>query len=179
MKEEAVDEMAADKDESEIKALWVTFVGTSTFHGLHYLFDALSRLRKLAWALLLLAAFTVFVRQILYGYTKLQKHEVFITTEFKPNVELTFPAVTVCNVNMMKKSHLLKTEAQTYLDGTDWRHPNMRQLYKAYNKSYNLEKAVQDYGHVYSDMIKKCQFIGQACDKVFEIRTFIDAKVTY
>jgi hypothetical protein len=70
---------------SAIRDLWNNFAGYSTLHGLHFLVDGSSCLRRLIWFVLLCVATSLFVYIAFKGLKKWQKHEVFITTELKPN----------------------------------------------------------------------------------------------
>ncbi|XP_031573257.1 acid-sensing ion channel 4-like [Actinia tenebrosa] len=152
--------MEAEKTQEQkpsIKELLDTFAGYSTLHGLHFLADASSYVRKLIWFLLLCSATAIFVYLAYWGWTKWRKYEVFVTTEIKINdvSSLPFPAVTICNKNMMKRSRIRGTDSQRYLDALD----NMRS-YKKYsqmmNSSFNIEQAVLENGHQLKDMVKGC-----------------------
>lgn len=76
--------MEADKSQEtkpNIKELLDTFAGYSTLHGLHFLVDTLSFVRKLIWFLLLCGATAIFVYLAHWGWTKWRRNEVFLSTK--------------------------------------------------------------------------------------------------
>lgn len=87
---------------------WQTFAANTTVHGLRYVFESPSRFRRVIWLLLLLGAMAIYVFLVEQSVAKYYSNPV--NTEFSEIVpekgELTFPAVTICNLNRFVKTKI-------------------------------------------------------------------------
>lgn len=87
---------------------WQSFVANTTVHGLRYVFESPSRFRRMLWLLLLLGATGIYVYLVKESVAKYYSNPVSIEfTEIIPEKgELTFPAVTICNLNRFVKTKI-------------------------------------------------------------------------
>ena len=85
---------------------WQTFISNTTVHGLRYVFESPTRFRRMIWLLLLLGATAIYAYLVEQSVSKFYSNPV--STEFAEVIpehgELTFPAVTICNLNRFVKS---------------------------------------------------------------------------
>lgn len=90
---------------SMVATKWRKFVSDTTVHGLRYVFESPSRFRRLIWLLLLLGAIAIdiyFLIESIEKYSSKPFNTEF--TEVVPeNGEISFPAVTICNLNRFVK----------------------------------------------------------------------------
>lgn len=92
---------------AEITKRWSIFVGSTTLHGLQYVFTGQALVRRILWALILVAALTWFSFQTSKLLRKYFSYPVMakVSLEYEDSPE--FPAVTICNFNKFKKSVVL------------------------------------------------------------------------
>ena len=87
-------------------SLWREFVGYTTVHGFRHVFESPSRFFRVVWLILLLGATTGYIYFVQQSVEKYLSNPV--TTAFREVIpeqgELTFPAVTICNLNRFVKS---------------------------------------------------------------------------
>lgn len=138
------------------------FSSYTTLHGLHFLFDSHSTIRRLIWIVLLLVCISVLVVQFQDNWRKYTSNMSVSSREMVKADSLVFPAVTICNQNMMRKSKIKGKDAQIYLDRMDYLKANFLSLANV-SSSFDVEKAVLESGHNISDMIKMCYWQGRSC----------------
>ena len=105
-----------DVDQPNEKLL-ESFSSYTTLHGFHFVFSSdSSTFRRVFWAILILVHFALLVSQIHRGLVKLYLRESVTSSEIRHSEKLVFPAISICHMNLMKKSKLLGTEAQIFVD---------------------------------------------------------------
>ena len=87
---------------------WKAFVANTTVHGLRYVFESPSRFRRMIWLLLLLGATAIYTYFVKQSIAKFYSNPVSTeSTEIIPELgKLTFPAVTICNLNRFVKTKI-------------------------------------------------------------------------
>ena len=151
-------------DQDTPQQLMKNFSSYTTLHGFHFLAQPRSVVRRITWLLLMLVCFAVLGVQLRENYLKLKRYESVATTSLEHSKEVRFPAVTICNQNMLRRNSINGTEAQFYLDGLDTlklRRPST--LNFAHTASFDIEKVVRKAGHNLSEMIKTCSWKTQKC----------------
>ncbi|XP_020894439.2 acid-sensing ion channel 2, partial [Exaiptasia diaphana] len=138
------------------------FAGYSTLHGFHFVLGLHAPIRRLLWLCLILSCVSFLVVQLVLSYQKLSAHRHVLDRDVVPSKSLTFPAFTLCNINMMKRSMIDGTDAQLYLDKLDPVKAS-QVVNKTLSSSFDLKKAVLEYGHTASEMIKLCTWNGKIC----------------
>ena len=147
------------KEEKEEKP-FDTFVSQTTLHGFHFLFDSKTRLRRILWLCLLLLNTGLLINQIQKSVIKYFAYKSAISKHIDMPQRLAFPAISICNQNMLRKSKVMGTEAQRYLDQMD--------EFKSYSDgnvshSFDLMKTIEEKGHQISAMLNGCTFNGRPC----------------
>ena len=147
-----------------------TFGSYTTLHGFHFLTDSSSVLRRILWLLLMVVCLVILIVQIQTNYAKLQRHDSSVTKDIEFSRSLLFPAVSICNQNMLRRSKILDTDAQLYLDRIDYikaEYMNstefMREQSRQINASFDLEKVVKEAGHNLTSMLALCLWKGETC----------------
>lgn len=86
--------------------IWREFVGYTTVHGFRHIFESPSRFCRVIWLVLLLGATATYIFLVQQSVCKYFSSPV--NTDFTEVIpeqgELTFPAVTICNLNRFVKS---------------------------------------------------------------------------
>ena len=95
---------------AEIEKTWNKFVESSTLHGLLHVFSSSTRTRRFLWAVLLLLAMMWFSFQSFKLIEKYYSYQVTTKVSLKYDPMPTFPAVTICNFNVFKRS-VVRTSA--------------------------------------------------------------------
>ncbi|EDO25451.1 predicted protein [Nematostella vectensis] len=97
-----------DQDEQN-ESGFKDFLDNTTLHGARYLNEK-HFLRKLIWALFLIAAFSVCGFQTFKCFSAYYERP-FSTVMMKKRVpELDFPAITICNLNALSKNQYVKIQ---------------------------------------------------------------------
>ena len=151
-----------------ITKTWRVFVGSSTLHGLQYVFTSQTLVRRILWALLLVAAIVWFSFQSskllrkYFSYPATTK--VSLVYEGSPE----FPAVSICNFNRFKKSVIMaKGYDQAFSEfdrkvfglNTD----NFTTDFSKY-RDLNLTEFYLSAGHQINDTLQGCVWSGTLCD---------------
>ena len=95
---------------AEIEKTWNKFVESSTLHGLLHVFSSSTTTRRFLWAVLLLLAMMWFSFQSFKLIEKYYRYRVTTKVSLKYDPMPTFPAVTICNFNVFKRS-VVRTSA--------------------------------------------------------------------
>ncbi|KXJ28989.1 Acid-sensing ion channel 3 [Exaiptasia diaphana] len=124
--------------------------------------DSGALLRRILWGILMCFSVCFLTVQVYLNLDKLLSRQVTITKSVEVSKSLPFPAVTICNQNMMRKSQIMGTIAQDYLDQLD------PVKYKKYGQksevpSFDVEKKVKKTGHQLDKMMQECSFPGIDC----------------
>ncbi|KAJ7349565.1 amiloride-sensitive sodium channel [Desmophyllum pertusum] len=89
-----------------IKRKWNHFIDNTTLHGMQYVFNGQTKVRSIIWAFFLARRYGILFFSILAAF-----EEIFSLLSYnKTNGGIrkfaqVFPAVTICNFNMLKKSY--------------------------------------------------------------------------
>ena len=150
-----------ESEETDKETLIKTFGSYTTLHGFHFLIDSTSAVRRILWLLLMIVCLVAFGFQLKNSYLKLIRHDSVIAKDIELSRSLLFPAVSICNQNMLRRSKILGTDAQLYLDTIDKLKANntSRQI----NSSFDIFKAAKKAGHKLTTMMKLCSWRGQKC----------------
>ncbi|NXH12675.1 ASI1B protein, partial [Bucco capensis] len=105
--EERKKEKEKQEEDPEASTELVTFASSCTLHGLSHIFvEGTLGARQALWALAFLLSFSIFLYQVADRISYyLEYHHITLLSE-EDSAELTFPAVTFCNVNRVRLSQL-------------------------------------------------------------------------
>lgn len=153
------------------------FASYTTLHGFHFILESCSLLRRIVWGVLLVTGLGLLIMQCLYGFYKLADHDSVTVNGQQRDEKITFPAVTICNLNMLRKDKILGTEAQTFMDDIESIVFGAR-LNDDANKTFtlDLERAVKEGGHNLSEMLSLCFWHGRLCSPK-DFFTFLSLQV--
>lgn len=146
-----------------------TFGSYTTLHGFHFLTDSGSVVRRILWLLLMMVCLVILTVQVKSNYAKLQRHDSTVTKDVEPSRSLLFPAVSICNQNMLQRSKILGTDAQFYLDSIDYlkagfmNSTEFKRAQSHFNASFDIEEVVKEAGHNLTTMLTFCLWKGQIC----------------
>ncbi|XP_071490072.1 epithelial sodium channel subunit alpha-like [Diadema antillarum] len=100
---------------STVTALLSEFATTTTAHGIPNIYSARSIIEKIFWTLAFLVCLGVFLRQSEILIADYLSFPYTTRTDIITSAALQFPAITLCNVNMMRRSKLINTRFQGLL----------------------------------------------------------------
>lgn len=142
------------------------FSSYTTLHGFHFVLDSASRIRRIIWITLICLGICFLFFQFKDNYRKLQSNKSVIGKDIEHTEKLLYPAITICNQNMMRKSKIMGTDAQTFLDQQDFfklKVLGKKILEKETSPDFDPGESVIKNGHNLSEMIKHCQWNKQEC----------------
>ncbi|KXJ28956.1 Acid-sensing ion channel 4 [Exaiptasia diaphana] len=142
------------------------FGSYTTLHGFHFILDSGSIWRRTLWVLLIILGLGLLIAQIYISLTKLYANEFTVRKSVEVSKSLPFPAVTICNQNMMRKSQIMGTIAQDYLDQLDSLKLSVGGLKQKEVPSFDVEKMLEKTGHQLTEMVHLCEFTGEKCSAV-------------
>uniref|UniRef100_A0A8C2AR18 Acid-sensing (proton-gated) ion channel family member 4b n=1 Tax=Cyprinus carpio TaxID=7962 RepID=A0A8C2AR18_CYPCA len=144
-----------------------SFASSSSLHGLARVLGTSGRLgfRQTLWGLALLASLGLFLYQATWSTATYLERPHLAAMREETRRELTFPAITVCNVNRFRFSAL--TDADIYhLANLTGLPPKSRKGHRPSELQYpppDMLDIFQRTGHQLEDMLKSCNFSGQNC----------------
>ncbi|KXJ29041.1 Acid-sensing ion channel 4 [Exaiptasia diaphana] len=159
------EEKPVDKEQKLIE----DFGSYTTLHGFHFILDSGSIWRRTLWVLLIIFGLGFFIAQIYINFTKLYANEFTVRKSVEVSKSLPFPAVTICNQNMMRKSQIMGTIAQDYLDQMDLLKLSVGGVKQKEVPSFDVQKTLEKAGHQLVQMVTNCEFTKERCSaaKVF------------
>ena len=86
--------------------LWQDFADTASIHGIRFTSRNFSSYRRLAWAVLIITGLIVLTGMTIVTIMEYFDYKVNTIVTMVTENEPTFPAVTICNINTMRKSKL-------------------------------------------------------------------------
>ena len=142
------------------------FAETTTAHGYFHIAHSKYFFIKLLWIAILIGAHIFLIFQIYPLVKQYLARPISTKIYMKQHGKQKFPAVVVCNHNMIKKD-----KVQSILD-------EIKKFYKKENLTISNEEAFDDYiaeiadsgvnifdfGHRKEDMIYSCKWIGKDCN---------------
>ena len=166
-----------DSDLRNSTELLNEFAGYTTLHGLRFILESFSPLRRILWAILMLLGTGTLVFGCFIGFNKLMAHDSVTVKEQQRDKTILFPAVTICNENMMRKDKIMGTKAQQFLDDIESLMFN-ESLRNDANNTFNLDlaKVVREAGHNITDMLIGCTWQEKMCGPD-DFYLFISAQV--
>lgn len=162
---------AAFQDPSTSAAItktWSMFVGSSTLHGLQYVFTSRTLVRRILWALFLVTAVVWFSFQSskllkkYFSYPATTK--VSLVYEGSPE----FPAISICNFNRFKRSVIMGKGYDQLLSQYERRlfglNTENYTIDVSKNSDFNLTELDWLAGHQINDTLQGCVWSGTMCD---------------
>ena len=151
------------------------YIESTTTHGVVRVFTGKSKVRRLFWALVVLVAAGVCLYNIVNRIIYLASDPTSTTVTTKSNKDgIVFPAVTICNLNIIKRSEFARSVNESELMALD-------QLFFAADQVCENHTVFNDYlstvipnsfsyrrlqdvaRHRAEDMIVECSYAGEEC----------------
>ena len=164
------------KDESN-NANWQSrceaFASDSSFAGVLYVFKSKSWIKRIFWALVILTAIAGFVTVTTLNIRMLLREPIATSITMTRENELSFPAVTICNLNLfdtttLRKANVLYDLSQLFTEIVD--NSDLSQCMVAANNvasqpGYNISWAelTTIAGNNFSKLLQMCSFGGKKC----------------
>ncbi|XP_064651985.1 degenerin unc-8-like [Lineus longissimus] len=95
-----------DSDEETFLTLTKYLCSTSSSHGVSRAAESKNIIRSVAWSLLFLGSLSAFCLQASYLLTDYMAMPIDVKTEIITKKNVVFPAITICNMNQMRRSSL-------------------------------------------------------------------------
>lgn len=138
------------------------FPSYTTVHGLKFAVRGNHPVRRVIWTLSILLTLAALFRQFFVSIEKVSKKDTMIITTVRQNDLIKFPAVSICNMNMMKKSKINGTDSQVFLDKLDrFRRQDLNQGFSSL--FFDIQEAIYQNGHKLKDMIVQCSWGFENC----------------
>lgn len=176
---EAKEAWQSEKDEAS--RVIKDFGSYTTLHGFHFVFDSASRIRRIIWVTLILLGIIFLFFQFRDNYRKLRSNKSVIGKDIEHSQKMLYPAITICNQNMMRKSKIMGTDAQTFLDQQDYikaKVSGQNFLEKEIDPNFNVEESVRKNSHNLSEMLKTCTWQKETCTPA-NFTTFLSFMVSF
>ncbi|CAH1241014.1 EDIL3 [Branchiostoma lanceolatum] len=100
------DEKITQQKKMDIKTMTKEFCTTTTAHGVSRVAEANTTRSRIIWTIILVTCVTLFVYQSAILIKSYFEYPVNVDIKVVDNKKLTFPSVTVCNNNRLRKSTL-------------------------------------------------------------------------
>ena len=148
------------------------YIENTTTHGVVRIFTGTSRVRRVFWAAIFFFAFTASLGLIIERIIYLAKDPTTTTVTQKVNRDgVVFPAVTICNANIFKRSVFESMVGESELNAVTNILANRsevcmdRTLLDYLSRSNISYRHIQDVArHQAKDLIVECTYAGEDCN---------------
>ncbi|NWW52759.1 ASIC1 protein, partial [Pedionomus torquatus] len=159
-----------EEEDAEAATDFVAFASSCTLHGLSHIFvEGGLGARQALWALAFLLSLSVFLYQVADRIVYyLEYHHVTLLSE-EDSPEMTFPAVTFCNINRVRVSQLSHQDLLylaplvDYEPGMELGFPPAQPAPGDEDEPLNLYGFFNRTCHQLEDMLLSCSYRGQEC----------------
>ncbi|XP_070553836.1 acid-sensing ion channel 1-like isoform X2 [Ptychodera flava] len=161
-KYENLDENAAIQD----------FTQKATISGMKYVGDKKSRIpRRCFWLLVVLTGAGFLTYQIIRSVNLYRSFPVNVDVKIKYAQDLPFPAITICNMNLLRKKEMEKHNEKNVAGVLKLLYPLVTEIIEDSDALHNftlssvnnLTELLLRYGHRKEDMIIWCEWKGRRC----------------
>ncbi|XP_068686049.1 acid-sensing ion channel 1-like [Montipora foliosa] len=149
-----------------IKEKWNNYVENATLHGIQHVFARSAIFRRVLWGFFLLSGIGYFSYQCTCLVEKYFKYPVHTKISLKRESPIEFPAVTICNFNMFKKSlvdHYGFGNVGRYAQRDPGLQINESEIDWSQFENYSMSSLYSSGGHQMRYMIRQCVWIGEEC----------------
>ncbi|RLV86065.1 hypothetical protein DV515_00015986 [Chloebia gouldiae] len=159
-----------DEEDAGAATDFVAFASSCTLHGLSHIFvEGSLGARQALWALAFLLSLSVFLYQVAdrIAYYLEYHHVTLLSEEDSP--EMTFPAITFCNINRVRLSQLSHEDLLYLAPLVDYEPGMELGFIPAQPGPWEEDEPLNLYGffnrtcHQLEDMLLSCSYRGQRC----------------
>jgi len=151
-----------------ITKAWRAFVGSSTLHGLQYVFTSRTLARRILWTLFLVAAIVWFSFQSSKLLRKYFLHPSTTKVSLVYDGSPEFPAVSICNFNRFKKSVIMEKGYDQLLSQYERKVFGLNAENFTINfgehRNFNFTELDWLAGHQINETLQGCVWSGSFCD---------------
>lgn len=147
------------------------FVHSTTTHGVIHIFSGKSKIRRFLWLVLVLTSASGCLYDIIESIRRLARGNTDTTVSVVEPEIVDFPAVTLCNLNLIRKSYLqsVSRELEELIDNDFYSIVyNTGQQCSNENISSSLNESFPDLlwngRHTAEDIIFQCKYEGLECN---------------
>lgn len=144
------------KRQKKIKKHFNNMVKFSTFHGLQFCFKKENPLRRIFWWILLLVCNGLLIQKMFESTQNFLAYPFSTAKSVKYNQSLTFPAVSLCNLNDMRHSRMLGTKLHQAILRRD------RNISSQLSGN-EYKETIRRANHRLEDMLFDCRIDGTDC----------------
>ncbi|XP_038055438.1 acid-sensing ion channel 1-like [Patiria miniata] len=140
---------------------WKDFGTVTTLHGMRYITHSnYSLVRRIIWAIVLLFFMGVLIFVVVDNTVRYFNYNVTSIVTVKYVNDLTFPAVTICNYNLLRKSYSEKAFDEDVLDAFKVFGPSNGQSSINFTalKDWNITDDLIKGAHQKEDMVIECSW---------------------
>ena len=144
------------------------YIQSTPTHGVVHIFIGKSIIRRIFWLLIVLVAASYCLYNISDRIRYLSSNPTSTTTSLVQHESLEFPAITICNLNSVKRSYLETVNASALTNFIS----NLTAECDFSNidtsvEGLNLSQVLLEGRHKAEDFILSCYFMGQSCEEKF------------
>lgn len=166
--------VVSTRDAAKSKAIrkkWRHFIDNSTLHGMQYVFNGETKVRSIIWTVFLVLGTAYFIFQSSVLLTRYYSYPITTKVTLKYEKNPPFPAVTICNFNILKRSFVEKYKAEELIEYT-FRDSqllfeneiNMSAINWSSFEGLNMGEVYKQGGHKIKEMLIRCEWSGEKCD---------------
>ncbi|XP_035700288.1 uncharacterized protein LOC118432775 [Branchiostoma floridae] len=137
------DAQIKEQRKKDIKTMTKEFCTTTTAHGISRVADADTVRSRMIWTAILITCITLFVYQAAILIKAYFEYPVNVDIKVVDNNKLTFPSVTVCNNNRLRRSMLRGTRHGALLELDERTKNNVKNYLQLGEKEYCLCGEIQ------------------------------------
>lgn len=144
---------------------FMKYIKSTPTHGVVHVFTGKSIIRRVFWLLIVVGAGSFCLYNIIDRIQFLISEPTFTTSSLIRKETLTFPAVTVCNLNPIRLSYL-QTLTGSDLEGFEIFNStgcDVSTLQELDGLDLDLRKILYEGRHLLEDLVDECHFMAQEC----------------
>ena len=164
------------------------YIQSTTTHGVVYIFVGKSKIRRIFWLLIVLAAAAGCLYNVINRVVFLASGPTSTTISIIESDRADFPAVTLCNLNLVKKGYLdnISTDLSFlireafYIQGTASKCRSTLEEYQVnFPSNLSLSDLIWNGRQTAEETIFGCRFMGQECKSYDFVPSLTPSGVCY
>ena len=159
------EEPQVGKNEVTVATRCREFTESTTLHGIQNVFrTGSSKKRRIIWLLCLLFAFACYVKFTQILISSFLSYDVITHVTIVNQDAASFPAVTICNFNSLRREYSEQTKMSKILSSFPGKSLSLEDISALGNLTEtSMDKIFRDGGHKLSEMLYLCNFRGKNC----------------
>lgn len=145
---------------------FMKYIKSTPTHGVVHIFTGKSKIRQVFWLLIVVGAGAFCLFNIIDRIEFLISQPTLTAFSLIRRESLTFPAITVCNLNPIRLSYLQNLTGSSLEDVEvlDTTRCNVSALQDVFtDMDLDLRKILNDSRHLLEELVQECHFMGKNC----------------